>query len=91
MDDVQIILSASWVALMLTYLWGDVLRIYAGDFTEGEMGGKKTTQNMLLGIAVLMLITGSRKWTEVVMVSIGATLGIYFFFQKISPQKNLCL
>ena len=41
---------------MLTYLWGDVLRIYAGDFTEGEMGGKKVTQGMLLGIAILMLI-----------------------------------
>ena len=56
MEDVQIILSASWVALMLTYLWGDVLRIYAGDFTAGEFGGKKVTQNMLLGIAILMLI-----------------------------------
>ena len=56
MDDVRLILSASWVALMLTYLWGDVLRIYAGDFTAGEMGGKKVTQKMLLGIAILMLI-----------------------------------
>ena len=34
-------------------------------------------------IAILMLITGSRKWPEVVIVSIGATLGIYLFFQKI--------
>jgi len=29
MEDVKIILSATWVALMLTYLLGDVLRIYA--------------------------------------------------------------
>ncbi len=56
MEDVQIILSALWVALMLTYLWGDVLRIYAGDFTAGEMGGKKVTQGMLLGMAILMLL-----------------------------------
>jgi len=56
MDDVRIILSGLWVALMLTYLWGDVLRIYAGDVTAGEIGGVQLTQNMLLGMAILMLI-----------------------------------
>jgi hypothetical protein len=58
MVDVRIILSALWAALMLTYLLGDVLRIYSGDFKAGEMGGKpfKMTQGMWLGIAVLMLI-----------------------------------
>lgn len=34
-------------------------------------------------IAVLMLFTGSRKWKEVVIVSLVATFGIYLFFQKI--------
>ena len=56
MEDVKIILSASWAALMLTYLLGDVLRIYAGDFKPGEIAGRKITQNLLLGIAVLMAI-----------------------------------
>jgi hypothetical protein len=56
MVDVRIILSALWVALMLTYLLGDVLRIYSGDFAEGKMGGVQITQKMWLGIAVLMLI-----------------------------------
>jgi hypothetical protein len=56
MEDVKIILSATWVALMLTYLLGDVLRIYAGDFKPGEIAGKKITQNLLLGIAILMAI-----------------------------------
>jgi hypothetical protein len=32
MEDVQIKLSALWAALMLTYLLGDVLRIFSGDF-----------------------------------------------------------
>ena len=41
---------------MLTYLLGDVLRIFAGDFKAGEMEGKKMTQKMLLGMAMLMLI-----------------------------------
>jgi len=56
MEDVQIILSASWVALMLTYLLGDVLRIFAGDFKAGEIEGKKMTQKMLMGMALLMLL-----------------------------------
>jgi len=56
MVDVRIILSALWVALMLTYLLGDVLRIYSGDFAEGKMGGMQITQKMWLGIAGLMLI-----------------------------------
>jgi len=56
MEDVRIILSATWIALMLTYLLGDVLRIYAGDFKPGEIAGRKITQNLLLGIAILMTI-----------------------------------
>ena len=56
MEDVQIILSGIWEALMLTYLWGDVLRIYAGDVTPGEIEGKKMTQKVLMGMAILMLI-----------------------------------
>jgi hypothetical protein len=32
MEDVRIILSALWVALMLTYLLGDAMRIFSGDF-----------------------------------------------------------
>lgn len=56
MEDVRIILSASWIALMLTYLLGDVLRIYAGDFKPGEIGGRPITQNLLLGVAILFTI-----------------------------------
>ena len=32
MADTRIVLSGLWVALMVTYLLGDVLRIFAGDF-----------------------------------------------------------
>src|SRR4029077_768311 len=41
---------------MLTYLLGDVLRVYAGDFKPGEIAGRKITQNLLLGIAMLMTV-----------------------------------
>ncbi len=56
MLDIRINLSGSWVALMLVYLLGDVLRIYSGDATPGEFGGFKPTQAMWLGIAAFMLI-----------------------------------
>ena len=41
---------------MLTYLLGDVLRIYSGDFKPGEIGGMKISQDQWLGVAVLMVI-----------------------------------
>jgi len=56
MGDVRITLSAIWVCLMFTYLLGDVLRIFSGDFKAGEIGGKKLTQGMWLGIAMIMVI-----------------------------------
>jgi hypothetical protein len=67
MEDVKIILAASWVALMLTYLLGDVLRIYSGDFKAGEIAGMKMTPNRWLGVAVLMVI-------PIVMVFLSVTL-----------------
>ena len=56
MEDARIILSASWIALALTYLLGDVLRIYSGDFKPGQLGGFQLTQKVLLGIAALFVI-----------------------------------
>ena len=56
MADVRIILSGLWVALMLTYLLGDVLRVFAGDFTPGEIDGQKATQWMWMLAAVALLI-----------------------------------
>ena len=67
MEDVQIKLSALWVALMLTYLLGDVLRIFAGDFKAGEIGGMQVSQKMYLGMAVFMVI-------PIVMVFLSLTL-----------------
>ncbi len=63
----KIKLSALWVALMLTYLLGDALRIFRGDFIAGEIGGKKITQEMWLGISVLMVI-------PIVMIFLSLTL-----------------
>jgi hypothetical protein len=67
MEEVKIKLSALWVALMLTYLLGDVLRIYAGDFKAGEIAGKPISKDLYLGIAIVMVI-------PVVMVFLSLTL-----------------
>ncbi len=67
MLDTRIILSGLWVAIMLTYLLGDVLRIMAGDVEPGKIGDMQPSQAMWLGIAVLMLI-------PIVMVVLTLTL-----------------
>jgi hypothetical protein len=48
MEEVKIKLSAIGVVLMLTYLLGDVLRIFSGDFVAGEMSGMQITQAIYL-------------------------------------------
>jgi len=55
-EDIRLILSGLWVALMLTYLLGDVLRIFAGDFTSGEIDGQEASQWMWMLAALVMLI-----------------------------------
>jgi len=56
MDDEKIILAFLWVALMLIYLLGDVIRLFSGEMKPGEIDGKKLTSGMLVGIAILMVI-----------------------------------
>ena len=67
MEDVKILLSTLWVATMLTYLLGDVIRIFSGDIVPGQIEGMQVTQGMWLGIAVLMVI-------PIVMVVLSMTL-----------------
>jgi ABC-type transport system involved in cytochrome c biogenesis permease component len=55
MQNVKVTLSIIWIAVMLTYLLGDVIRIFAGDVVLGEIDGAKFTQGMGLGIAALMV------------------------------------
>ena len=56
MPDTRIVLSGLWVAVMLTYLWGDVLRIFAGDLEQGNMMGMEMSQGLWLMIAAIMLV-----------------------------------
>jgi hypothetical protein len=67
MTDTRVILAGVWVAVMLTYLLGDVLRLMAGDQTPGELAGRTVGQGTWLGIALIML-------TPIVMVVLSLTL-----------------
>ena len=55
MNNVKVTLSIIWIAVMLTYLWGDVLSIFAGDIIPGEFGGVKVTPGLALIVAALMV------------------------------------
>ena len=68
MEDVKIKLSALWVALMLAYQQGDVMRLYSGDFMPGgTIDGFQATQMMWLGMNIMMSI-------PIVMVYLSLTL-----------------
>lgn len=67
MAAVRIILSGLWVATMLTYLLGDVLRVFAGDFVAGEIDGEPVAGGMLYFLAAVMLL-------PIVMVVLSLTL-----------------
>jgi hypothetical protein len=56
MDPTRIVLAACWVSLMLIYLLGDVLRIFAGHFTPGRMVGREAAGWMWTVAAVVMPI-----------------------------------
>ncbi len=55
MIDTRIILSATWITIMLIYLLGDVLRIYSGDAARISEG-QQSSGAKWLAAAVLMLI-----------------------------------
>ena len=56
MVETRILLSVLWIATMLTYLLGDVLRIFAGDFEPGKLEGAQGTPAMYMLMAVIMII-----------------------------------
>ena len=94
MVDVKITLSFIWVALMLTYLLGDVMRIFAGDFEPGKLEGKPMSQKVYLGLTIVMVI-------PIVMVVLSLTLdypinswvniivAIFFFVFNLIGMKRM--
>ena len=86
MLDTRIILSGLWVALMLTYLLGDVLRIFSGDFKAGEIMGMQSTQAIWFAATILMLIpivmvvlTMTLQYPAIRWVTVGAAIILFGF------------
>lgn len=50
-------LAFAWVATTLAFIYGDILRMVAGDMPLGEIDGAKATPLMMFGISVLMSLT----------------------------------
>ena len=54
MTNQKLKLSILWICLMLIYLLGDVMRIFAGDFDAGSVDGYAMSQGMLLIAAIVL-------------------------------------
>ncbi|MGD8584240.1 MAG: DUF6326 family protein [Chloroflexota bacterium] len=67
MLETRLVMVGLWVAVMLTYLLGDVLRVFAGDFEPGKIAGVEASQAMWLLIAAIML-------TPIIMVVLNLLL-----------------
>jgi len=52
----RIVLAGGWISLMLVYLLGDVLRIFAGHGEPGRLGGRAAPDWMWTLIACIMLV-----------------------------------
>jgi hypothetical protein len=70
MEDVQIKLSALWVALMFIWQQGDVLRLYSGDFMPG---GEDITSE-LISTEVMWLVSAIWMTIPVVMLFLSLKL-----------------
>lgn len=56
MDPTRVVLAGAWVSLMLIYLLGDVLRLFAGDHEPGKIDGKPAAGWMWTTAALIMLV-----------------------------------
>jgi hypothetical protein len=94
-DEVKIKLAVLWVALMLVYLLGDVLRIFAGDFEAGKMMGADVKPYMWIVAAVVMLIPIAMAVLSVMLnrpasrwINIGAAVFMVIFNIAGLPYKG---
>jgi hypothetical protein len=56
MSETKITLAGLWIAVMLVFLLGDVMRVFAGHYEPGKMNGTQATQAMWLLASALMLM-----------------------------------
>jgi hypothetical protein len=95
MDPTRIVLAGCWTALMLVYLLGDVLRLFAGDSVPGELDGRPAAGWMWTVAALIMLLpiamlvasllvpVAPLRWTTIVV-----TVGLALFNIVALPYKG---
>ena len=57
MVSIRVRLAFAWVATTLAFIYGDILRMVAGDMPLGEINGMPPTATLMFGISVLMSLT----------------------------------
>jgi hypothetical protein len=69
LEDVQIKLSGLWVAAMFSWVYGDLLRIYSGDFIAGEVIGDDvmSPQTFWMIGAITMIVPGVMVFLSLVL------------------------
>ena len=67
METTRIILAGIWTAVMLIFLLGDVLRIFAGHVVSGKIAGMEASQLVWIVIATIML-------TPILMIVLNLTV-----------------
>lgn len=82
----RVVLAGGWTSLMLIYLLGDVLRIFAGHFEPGRMDGEPVPEWMWTLAAGIMLVPIAMIMTSLLLragplrwISTGASVALAAF------------
>lgn len=92
----RVVLAGSWISLMLIYLLGDVLRIFAGHIEPGKLGNHTAPEWMWTLIAGIMLVPIAMILTTLLTpvtplrwITIGISLALAIFNLAGLPYKGL--
>ena len=74
MVNVKIKLAALWIAVEFCFVYGDLLRLYSGDFVAGEGFGGMPIEAMPISMELLWLIAAITMTIPIVMIILSLTL-----------------
>lgn len=91
----RVVLAGAWVSLMLIYLLGDVLRLFAGSLTPGYIGDEPAKSWMWTVAAILMLVPIAMILTTLLTpagpltwITIAVSVGLVLFNLSAMPFKD---
>ena len=74
MVNVKIKLAALWIAVEFCFVYGDLLRLYSGDYVAGEGIGGIPVEGMLISLDLLWLIAAITMAIPIVMIVLSVML-----------------